>query len=267
MAELNRRIAEAAARIAAANGWTPEDVGGPVDVDGIIAARREPRPYVTHGTAAELVMDRIRAGEADTVPSGLLEMAGLTRDGADAADWRLGKAMEAAGVPEAFRDLPPDLTRNAQLGGEEPRGLWLSGDVGRGKTTAACRVLRGWLSEHPLDSALFDTEDGMLGAVKGAFDHHIDAELVLDRYVGCSLLVLDDMGKARLSAWGASQVFRVVDGRWRKRLPTIFTSQHALPEWGALMAQAGGPTAKAMVSRIAGTCDQLVFTGKDRRLA
>ena len=269
MFETKPELARLAARIAAANGWAPEDVGGPVTEDGILAwegAGRLPTP--THGTAADLVMAEVRAGRADSVPQGLLDLAGLTRDGNDAADYRVGRAMEAAGVPPEFRELPADLTRNAQLGAAEPRGLWLYGDVGRGKTSMACAVMRGWLSEHPHGTAAFTTEADLLGAMKRAFDMPgVDAELVLERYVACDLLVMDDMGKTRLSGWGVSQVFRVVDGRWGKRLPTVFTSQHSLPEWGALMGEASSATARAMVSRISGTCDQLAFGGRDRRMA
>ena len=268
MFSANRDLARLAAEIASANGWTEADTGTPVDEAGILAWEAgEPVERRTHGTARELVMDQIRAGAAESVPQGLLDRAGLTRDGADAAEYHLGRQLEAAGVPEEFREAPADLTRNDQLSLANPRGLWLSGDVGRAKTTTACAVLKGWLMAHPDASAVFATEADLLGSMKRAFDAPaMDAEVVLGRYVKADLLVLDDMGKTRLSGWGVSQVFRVVDGRWAAHRPTIYTSQHDLPAWGSLMEAGSAPTAKAMVSRISGSCDQIMFGGRDMRL-
>ena len=48
--------------------------------------------------------------------------------------------------------------------------LFRSGDVGRSKTRTACAWLRGWLLDNPGGTALFATEDSMLGEVKSAFD-------------------------------------------------------------------------------------------------
>ena len=169
-------------------------------------------------------------------------------------------------MPEEFRRVPPDRSRNERLAADPPRGAWCYGDVGRAKTRTACAWLRGWLADNPRGSALFATEDSMLGAVKSAFDRRdVDAEAVLARYVSADLLVLDDMGKARLSGWGISQVFRVIDGRWAARRPTVFTSQHGLAEWGEVAALSGAETAKACVSRVFGSCDLVRFDGGDGR--
>lgn len=229
--------------------------------------RRAACPQRTHGTARELVLDAIAAGDGDSVPQGLLDRAGLTRDGRDAAGELLDRATVAAGVPEEFRRVEPDRSRNDRLMADPPRGAWCYGDVGRSKTGHACAWLRGWLEANPHGTALYATEDSMLGEVKGAFDRRdLDAEAVLARYVAADLLVLDDMGKARLSAWGISQVFRVIDGRWAARRPTVFTSQHGLAEWGEVAALSGAETAKACVSRVFGSCDLVRFDGVDERI-
>ena len=236
---------------------------------GIVAhGRVAPAPPVpTHGTARELVLAQIAAGAGDSIPQGLLDRAGLTRDGRDAALELLARATAAAGVPEEFRGVEPDRSRNARLMADPPRGAWCYGDVGRSKTRTACAWLRGWLADNPHGVALYATEDSMLGEVKSAFDRRdVDAEAVLARYVSADLLVLDDMGKARLSAWGISQVFRVIDGRWAGHRPTVFTSQHGLAEWGEVAAASGAETAKACVSRVFGCCDLVRFDGSDGRV-
>lgn len=254
-----------ASRVSEALAEISRRYGLPVDPD---AERPPMAPAPTHGTARELVMARIEAGEGDTVPQGLLDLAGLTREGLDASASALARATAAAGVPEEFRDVPPDRSRLAAMSADPPRGAWLCGDVGRSKTRTACAWLRAWLSDRPGTTALFATEDSMLGAVKSAFDRRdVDAEEVLGRYVSADLLVLDDMGKARLSAWGISQVFRVVDGRWAGRRPTVYTSQHTLAEWGELAAQSGVETARACVSRVYGCCDVIRFDGPDGRVS
>ena len=174
---------------------------------GIPAEVPAPRPVprqVTHGTPCEIVLAQIAAGAGASIPQGLLDLAGLTRDGRDAADELLRRATVAAGVPSEFRDVPPDRSRNDRFAPERHRGVWAYGDVGRSKTRTACAWLRGWLLDNPGGTALFATEDSMLGEVKSAFDRRdVDAEAVLGRYVSADFLVLDDMGKARLSAWGS----------------------------------------------------------------
>lgn len=233
-----------------------------------VPAPRPVPPQVTHGTAREIVLAQIAAGAGASIPQGLLDRAGLTSDGRDAADELLRRATEAAGVPPEFLDVPPDTSRNDRFAPDRHRGVWAYGDVGRSKTRTACAWLRGWLLDNPVGSALFATEDSMLGEVKSAFDRRdVDAEAVIGRYVSADFLVLDDMGKARLSAWGISQVFRVIDGRWAGRRPTVFTSQHGLAEWGEVAAQSGVETAKACVSRIFGGCDMVRFDGRDGRMS
>lgn len=265
-----RKLAKSLAAFARAKGLTPDEVGAPVDEHSILTLLESPSEShapMTHGTPAEIVAAEIAAGAAATIPQGLLTLAGLTRDGQDAAAYELERATVSAGIPEEFRLVTPDTTRNALLCATEPRGVWMCGDVGRGKTTTACAILRGYLLEHRGANVLFATEDSLLGAMKSAMNApSVDTEAVLARYIACDVLVLDDLGKARLSVWGVSQIFRVVDGRWKAHKPTIYTSQTKLSEWAALMEEGSATTARAMASRIAGSCDQTVFEGKDLRI-
>lgn len=253
-------LRDAMARFARAKG---------LPMDG--AAQRSPRLPAygpTHGTAAQIVAAEIERGHGDMVPSGLLEMAGVTRAGADAAAERLARAAARAGVPEAFRSVPPDCSRNALLGAAEPRGVWVSGTVGTGKTRQACAWLLGWLSAHDDGAAAFVTEADMLGRLHGAMARGsaTDPDALLAAWELADLLVLDDVGQGRPGQWDASQVFRLVDARWRAMRPTIFTSNLTLPEWGQRLAQVSEGTARAVVSRVAGSCDQLVCGGMDRRI-
>lgn len=108
----------------------------------------------------------------------------------------------------------------------------------------------------------------MLGRLHGAMARGsaTDPDALLAAWELADLLVLDDVGQGRPGQWDASQVFRLVDARWRSMRPTIFTSNLTLPEWGQRLAQVSESTARAVVSRVAGSCDQLVCGGIDRRI-
>lgn len=187
-----------------------------------------------------------------------------------------------AGIPEAWWSEEPgpgprEIAERARAG----RGTWLVGDVGLGKTRAAMLAARVFLDssvsvygrgaasiEVASATVVATTEAEVLDGLRATFRRGGgDPADVVERYAACDLLVIDDLGKAAPTAWGVSQLFRVVDARYGRGLPLVATSQQGPAELIALLSADGGAeTAKALVSRLCGMCDRMALAGPDRRL-
>lgn len=170
-----------------------------------------------------------------------------------------------SGMPSTYLGVEPDVGRARRMH-EEGRGLYVWGDVGRGKTHLACRVAKGWAE---LGRAFrFATAQQLLGDLRACYDGSMREADVLRDYSSVPLLVLDDLGKEVPTAWALSRLFQVIDARYNEGLPTVYTSQLSPAGMGARIAGEGSPElGDAIVSRIVGTCNERHLEGPDRRVA
>lgn len=215
----------------------------------------------SHATAEQVVEWFREDGNMEECPQYVLDLAGVTRDGRDAAAERLRAGAERAQVPPAFIGAEPDASVQGTL--RSGRGLWLCGACGVGKTHAACAMLLGWVASG--GRALFATEQGMLADVRSGFDGGGGDRLL--RYCRVPMLAVDDVGKERATGWVASQLFRLLDERGSHGLPTVVTSQLRPEAWLSSVAEASEPTARALESRLLGGFDVRRMAGPDRRAA
>ena len=177
----------------------------------------------------------------------------------------LTKAWRGTGVPERFWQVQPDSDGLAEL--DFHQGLYLSGPMGTGKTTKACRILKAYVRREQHDgwaSAKFMSVPDWLASMRGRW-----GDVEEDRFqlaAGCKLLVLDDIGKGKPTAWSVEKLFRLVDSRYNHARLTIFTSNYDLGDLGERYAIDGDhETADAMVSRMAEMCKGIGFDGPDFR--
>lgn len=80
-----------------------------------------------------------------------------------------------------------------------------------------------------------------------------------DEYLAADLLVLDDLGAGLTTDWTGDTLYRVVDGRWANRRPTIATS-NLLPD--VLRETVGDRIASRLAHGVV-----VALTGSDRRRA
>lgn len=118
---------------------------------------------------------------------------------------------KATRVMQNYVDNFPELKKQG-------KGLLLYGSVGTGKTYAACEVANALIDKGY--SVLVTNFSTILNTLQGTFEkqEYIDS---LNRY---SLLVVDDLGIERDTAFAKEQVFNVIDGRYRAGLPMIITT-------------------------------------------
>lgn len=107
---------------------------------------------------------------------------------------------------------------------KQGKGLLLYGNVGRGKTYAACEVANALIDKGY--SALVTNFARIVNTLQGTFEK----QEYIDSLNDFSLLVIDDLSAERDTAYMKEQIFQVVDARYRANLPMIITTNLSLEE-------------------------------------
>lgn len=196
--------------------------------------------------------------------------------------WRLS-VDGAVGIPPLYRkysfefcDLPrnepPVSTIKEWASGNARRWLYLFGAFGRGKSALAAVALREqiWRNAErdgyertPGAYGQFLTVAGMLQSLRPQSSTDLSPQQRIERYQRVPCLVLDDIGAERLTAWGAEQVFEVLNERCIYLRLTILTSNYSLPQLEQKINQerelSGALMGARIVERIKEASDVLAF--------
>ncbi|WP_051353816.1 ATP-binding protein [Atopobium fossor] len=168
-----------------------------------------------------------------------------------------------AGMPKAFDGCAIDSKRAQEIVNTS-RGFWIYGNVGAGKTHLACSILKGWLYSTS-SSAVFVQTTAMLARLRDAMGASNETQATAV-YAKTPLLVLDDLGKEAPTPWALAKLFEIIDARYGARLPTIITGQHTPNELAKRLSRNGDvEMARAIVSRLLGTCAVMQAGGTDKR--
>lgn len=146
--------------------------------------------------------------------------------------------------------------------------LLITGPVGTGKTFLALALMRARIEAG--QAALFLDLGDFLDQIKATFGRAADGSdgpttaEVLEAPRRVPLLVLDDLGAEYGTAWAESQIFGLLNARWKAQSATIFTTNHTTE---TLREHAG----ERIASRVLGMCGGLDaniirWQGRDRRL-
>lgn len=178
-------------------------------------------------------------------------------------------AYQRAGIPRRYWDaeLDPEdecLLEKVKAG----QGLFLTGKCGRGKTYAACAILRRLIAEGWRRVRFSDVE-GIEREVTTAWGNRGESEqAVIDRYVNAEVVVIDDLGAEEMTAVTMKTLRAVISGREANGGVTIFTSNYSRKEFALhIAAEADKVMASRLASRIAGMTEVKEFEGVDRRIA
>lgn len=103
--------------------------------------------------------------------------------------------------------------------------VFLRGGPGIGKTHLAIATCDKWL-ERGMGMAMFVNVPDFLASLKATFDRESaeNTAEVFDAYADAPLLVLDDLGAEYRTHWALAEIYRVIDRRYRAKLPLIVTS-------------------------------------------
>lgn len=101
---------------------------------------------------------------------------------------------------------------------KQGKGLLLYGNVGRGKTYAACEVANALIDKgYPV---LVTNFSRVLNTLQSTFEK----QEYIDNLNKFALLVIDDLGIERETEYAKEQVYNIIDSRYRAGLPMIITT-------------------------------------------
>jgi DNA replication protein DnaC len=104
------------------------------------------------------------------------------------------------------------------------RGLLLIGLPGVGKTHLAVATLKAWIEKG--GTGLFYTTIDLMSELRGTYsnsDRASEAD-VLEKVTKTDLLVLDELGRERISDWRDEILHLIVNARYSHRRATLFTT-------------------------------------------
>ena len=139
-----------------------------------------------------------------------------------------GRRVLMSGMPSRFSNCAPSIPETAAwaegAAKGNPSNLVLYGEAGCGKTREACAALRIAAKSKPV---LFATFGDVLRAVRSTYGSGEGTEeTALSRYRSVSVLCIDDLGKERPTADAMEKLFALLDFRYGRMKPTVFTTQY-----------------------------------------
>ena len=140
------------------------------------------------------------------------------------------------------------------------QSLFVSGGIGTGKTLLTVLCGRAWVdSGFPVIFAnTTDLFRRMLNEIRS------DAQQdILYRCLTVDVLIIDDLGKEKLTEWVGQNLYNIIDCRTSNKKVTYVSSNFSL---GELARKLGDNYGQAIVSRISGTSKKIVLTGDDIRI-
>lgn len=145
----------------------------------------------------------------------------------------------------AYSETYKDSERNCLL---------LIGGYGTGKTHLAGAIANKLMDEGV--PVLFDTFGGHLNKLKAEFNG--GKSVYLEQMKTVDMLILDDIGKEKITEWSQSIMYDVINYRYEHLLPIVLTTNLKNV---ALNEYLGG----AVFSRLCEMCTGAVMSGEDYR--
>jgi DNA replication protein DnaC len=166
-------------------------------------------------------------------------------------------------VPLRFAAAEPDdIARNwaAQIAAapHTTKSLLLVGPVGVGKTHYAFATLKAVAETGSTIRWQAYTAANLYAALRPRDDRRADSDY--ESIAHAPLLLIDDLGAAKLTEWAEEVTYRLINDRYERCLPSILTTN-------LVPGKLGETIGDRVASRIAEMCDRIPLKGVDRRKA
>lgn len=160
-------------------------------------------------------------------------------------------------IPRKFWDLYYD--GDIKIDNVFDKSLFITGKVGTGKTTLAASIVRRSIRRFVVIKWISFPKFIMTlqGMFKGDSNPFELAESVADTK---DLLVIDDIGAEKMTEYVRQIAYFIINEREQNMKQTIITSNYNLDQIDQMIDS-------RVSSRIAGMCEVIKLTGKDRRVS
>lgn len=156
--------------------------------------------------------------------------------------------------------IAQNFTKDFERMRKENIGLLFYGSVGSGKTYLACSIANALIEQYQIGVKIRNFAQLINDLQKGSFD--FDKNEYIDSIVNTSVLILDDLGIERDTAYAKEQVYNIINSRYLKQKPTIFTTN--LP-YDTIYGCTEGVEYQRIYSRIIEMCIPVMVVGEDFR--
>ncbi len=165
------------------------------------------------------------------------------------------RRVSQSGIPELFRGAGvtsrevASWVRDVERDRASAPNLVVQGAAGTGKTREACAAL---LELAPYMPVWFCRFGDVLRAIRATYGADGSEEDVMARWRGCSVLLIDDLGKERPTPDAMEKLYALTDGRYANARPTVITTQYAYAGLRRRFTESGADaeTADAVLRRI-----------------
>lgn len=102
--------------------------------------------------------------------------------------------------------------------------LMIWGEPGNGKTHLAAAIVNELSKKAYI--VVFQSVPELLQRIRSTFnsENKENETQIMRALLECDLLILDDIGAEKTTEWVEEKLFNIIDGRYRKELPTLYTS-------------------------------------------
>ena len=148
-------------------------------------------------------------------------------------DITLNDIISVTGQEKAYNESEDFLKRFSA--NRNTKGFGLFGGVGSGKTYIVSALINQLCNERTESFTDYEKEEAYFGRILTApparfiscieLLESIKADnSVIKKYKNAKLLIIDDLGAARITEWSDEKLFEIVDYRYSQELPIIFTT-------------------------------------------
>lgn len=158
---------------------------------------------------------------------------------------------------KASHSFAADYVKNYSR--DNPKGLYIYGPTGSGKTHLAIGILKG-LIEKGFDGVFYNVVD-LLDTIRATFDPTADnnPKGKLTQELDRQVILLDDFGVQKTSTWVVDRLYALINRRYQDCKTIIITSNIKAKD---LLVQ----VEKRLVSRIVDMCQEIEINADDYRL-